>query len=131
MTIDRTEYYIDVSVIHPTEADKNKPAGHCAKKRENEKRVHYAPALQLKGNEKIVIVPFVLESYGAWGTDAIKFLRTAFDSALMAPPEDLMSLSIAITQISMALQDGNALLMERTMGAQLSADLAASLTQAV
>jgi hypothetical protein len=72
-----------------------------------------------------------LESYGAWGIEAIKFLHQAFSSAKMAPPEDLMSVSIAITQIAMALQDGNANLMERTMGAQLSADLAASLTAAV
>jgi hypothetical protein len=126
---ERKRVFIDVSVIHPTEDDHSRQAGYCAKQREKEKHAHYAPSLKLAGNADIEIVPFVLESYGAWGTEALSFLSAAFANAPVLPPEDMMSWPLAVTKISVALQEGNAALIERTMGAQIAPQFAPPQTE--
>jgi hypothetical protein len=97
-------YHIDVSVIHPP-SPSYLPEGEYAKDVEKRKRnKHEADAIAL-GRE---FIPFVLETFGTWGDDAIKFIRMLGEN--YSDDEDVADAfnNDAIAAISFALQVGNA-----------------------
>jgi len=51
-------------------------SGYAAKKAEQSKVAHYAEALSNEGRE-MILVPFVVETYGRLGQEGLEFLRKA------------------------------------------------------
>jgi hypothetical protein len=101
---DGTIYHIDVSVIHPP-SPSYLPAGQYAKDQEKRKRdKHEADAMALDRT----FIPFVLETFGTWGEEAVKFIRILADN--FSDDEDVADAfnNEATAAISFALQVGNA-----------------------
>jgi hypothetical protein len=81
------------------------PAGQYAKDQEKRKRdKHEADAMALDRT----FIPFVLETFGTWGDEAVKFIRTLADN--YSDDEDVADAFNleATAAISFALQVGNA-----------------------
>jgi hypothetical protein len=97
-------YMIDVSVINPT-AKSYLPTGKYAAHREKQKTKRYK---QLARSEGCEFVPFVMESYGAWGEEATNFLRKISDEYSSDEEEAAAFYRRAVCALSFALQSGNA-----------------------
>src|SRR6185437_9818986 len=84
VTTPSKRYMIDVSVINPTSAAYIKSAAAIKQgwpeAREKSKKERYG---DLPESMSCTFVPFVLDSYGAWGTEATSFLRALSDTAHM------------------------------------------------
>src|SRR4051794_19692731 len=72
-------WMIDVSVINPTSRSYKGTASGRAPAREAQKSKKFD---ELAAREQATFVPFVLETYGTWGADALEFLRTLADEAV-------------------------------------------------
>ena len=97
-------YMIDVSVVHPT-APSYAHRPKSAATREADKVRVYGAYSQREG---CVFVPFVLESYGAWGARAADFLHVLSRAASPDPLVTSAYYRRACVAISVALQRGNA-----------------------
>ncbi len=98
--------YLDVRITHPTCKSYLRTAQQqlgAAKKAEQEKRRSY----RAKGVPDNEIVPFVVESYGALGPDALKFIKKLASHH----PHPSSWASRLYKAISVALQKGNALMI--------------------
>jgi len=106
----RTQHYlIDVSVVNPTshsyiKSDASLKYG-TTEKREQDKIEKYKALAEQRGCE---FIPFVLESYGAWGKEALTFLRTLSYSYSEDEKAQSSFYRHAVSTISIALQQGNA-----------------------
>ena len=103
-------WLIDVSIVHPTSPyymrlERKSEAMSWIARREQAKMTKFR-ALALE--EKRVMVPFVMESYGQWGILATAFLRTISREVDARERQARAWYGHAIRAISFALQKGNA-----------------------
>jgi hypothetical protein len=124
-------YLIDVSIAGVNAEGHTLPAttGHAARAREESKIRHYTNGTTVPAEK---IIPFVLELLGAWGPQAVEFVkRMAIDkteSQDVQDPEYAKTLRRYVQRIAFTLQRGNASQL-CGFGARLTAHAARSVTE--
>jgi hypothetical protein len=124
-------YLIDVSVAGVNAEGHTLPTatGHAARAREDSKIKHYTSGTTVPAEK---IVPFVLELLGAWGPQAVEFVKrmaiSKTESHSVEDPEYAKTLRRYVQRIAFTLQKGNALQLCE-FGARLRAHAATPVTQ--
>ena len=111
-------YDVDVSVVHSTspsylETSKT-PAGLIEKREADKKRV-YKEQEEKTGNR---VVPFVVDSFGRWGKEALSFLHTVAAEYFGTKEEQAAFYRRSFRALAISLQRGNANIL-RGGGAQV------------
>ena len=99
---------LDGSIVHTTARSyvlQNKAPGSAVAEREQSKLAHYR---DLVAQEGCPVIPFVMDSYGRLGRQAVEFLRRVAQHAARSTEERIAFYQRALALVSFALQTGNA-----------------------